>query len=105
MDTYDVIIIGSGPAGSTAGRLLANCGFRTLLVDKKRFPRHKTCASWVNRLAFERFPELLPHLDQLIEVPFFGVTFLDGSLNKRTSFGEKLFADCATFGAGAKTFA
>ncbi len=74
MSSYDVIIVGAGPAGSTVSRLLSNAEFRTLLVDKKQFPRHKTCASWVNRLVFERFPDLLPHLDRLIEVPFFGVT-------------------------------
>jgi flavin-dependent dehydrogenase len=40
---YDVLIVGAGPAGSTAARLLATGGARVCLVDKARFPRPKPC--------------------------------------------------------------
>ena len=89
MNSYDVIIIGAGPAGSTAAKHLAEKGVKTLLIDKKRFPRHKTCASWINRLAVERFPYLLPHLDRLVETPFYGLTFLNETLDRRKSFHEE----------------
>ncbi len=36
---YDAIIIGGGPAGSTAGAYLAREGLRVLIVEKERFPR------------------------------------------------------------------
>jgi halogenation protein CepH len=36
---YDVIIVGGGPAGSTAGTLLAQGGHRVLVIEKERFPR------------------------------------------------------------------
>jgi flavin-dependent dehydrogenase len=36
---YDVLVIGGGPAGSTAGTLLARAGKRVLLLEKERFPR------------------------------------------------------------------
>jgi flavin-dependent dehydrogenase len=36
---YDVIIIGGGPAGSTAGALLARAGKRVLILEKEKFPR------------------------------------------------------------------
>ncbi len=36
---YDAIIIGGGPAGSTAGAYLAREGMRVLIVEKERFPR------------------------------------------------------------------
>ena len=35
----DVIIIGAGPAGSSAAALLQREGFRLLVVEKQRFPR------------------------------------------------------------------
>lgn len=35
----DVLIIGAGPAGSTAASLLHKAGFNTLIVEKNRFPR------------------------------------------------------------------
>ncbi|MFL1406550.1 NAD(P)/FAD-dependent oxidoreductase [Marinobacter sp. M1N3S26] len=47
MDTYDLIIIGAGPAGSTLATALEGSGKRVLLIDKQAFPRDKTCAGWV----------------------------------------------------------
>jgi flavin-dependent dehydrogenase len=37
--THDVIIVGGGPAGSTAANLLAQAGHRVLLLEKETFPR------------------------------------------------------------------
>jgi flavin-dependent dehydrogenase len=38
-NTYDVIVIGGGPAGSTAAALVAEAGHSTLLVEREQFPR------------------------------------------------------------------
>ena len=40
---FDAIIIGAGPAGSTAATLLARAGWSVALVEKQRFPRRKVC--------------------------------------------------------------
>ncbi|MBX7157029.1 MAG: tryptophan 7-halogenase [Verrucomicrobiae bacterium] len=37
--TYDVVIIGGGPGGSTAGALLAQAGKKVLILEKETFPR------------------------------------------------------------------
>ena len=37
---YDVVVIGGGPAGSTAASLLSQRGRRVLLLEKESFPRH-----------------------------------------------------------------
>ncbi|MBI2807536.1 MAG: tryptophan 7-halogenase [Planctomycetes bacterium] len=39
MNTTDVIVIGGGPAGSTASTLLAQHGLRVMLLERERFPR------------------------------------------------------------------
>jgi flavin-dependent dehydrogenase len=39
MTNPDVIIIGGGPAGSTAGNLLARAGTRVLVIERELFPR------------------------------------------------------------------
>src|SRR5574341_2046108 len=41
--SYDVAVIGAGPAGSTAAYYLARGGLRVALLDKFDFPRDKTC--------------------------------------------------------------
>ncbi|NOT00748.1 MAG: FAD-dependent oxidoreductase [Phycisphaerales bacterium] len=40
-ETYDCIVVGGGPAGSTVGTLLADYGHRVLLLEKAIFPRHQ----------------------------------------------------------------
>jgi menaquinone-9 beta-reductase len=46
--TYDVTIIGAGPAGTACAIGLANAGLRVALVDKSVFPRDKTCGDALN---------------------------------------------------------
>lgn len=41
---YDVIVIGAGPAGSTAAKTLAETGCKVLLVEKFKMPRYKSCS-------------------------------------------------------------
>jgi geranylgeranyl reductase family protein len=40
---YDVLIIGAGPSGSSCAFWLARAGWKVLLIEKKHFPREKTC--------------------------------------------------------------
>jgi flavin-dependent dehydrogenase len=37
---YDAIVVGGGPAGATAGALLAEKGRRVLILEKEKFPRY-----------------------------------------------------------------
>ena len=38
-DSYDCIVLGGGPAGSTVAALVAEAGQKTLLLDRDKFPR------------------------------------------------------------------
>jgi geranylgeranyl reductase family protein len=48
---YDVIVIGSGPAGATAASILTKNNINTLLIEKEEFPRSKICGGAVSRRA------------------------------------------------------
>jgi geranylgeranyl reductase family protein len=43
MDSLRIAIVGAGPAGSAAARLLAARGAKVILLERKRFPRDKVC--------------------------------------------------------------
>jgi menaquinone-9 beta-reductase len=44
----DVIVVGAGPAGSSAAAVLAARGIRVLLLDRATFPRDKPCGDYCN---------------------------------------------------------
>jgi geranylgeranyl reductase family protein len=53
METCDVLIVGGGPAGSSCALGLRDAGLDVLVLDRKRFPRDKTCAGWITPQVLE----------------------------------------------------
>jgi geranylgeranyl reductase family protein len=60
MDTYDVAVIGGGISGSVAARFAAKHGFSTLLIEKFKTPRNKSCSGiqfpYLEKLIGEKIP-------------------------------------------------
>jgi flavin-dependent dehydrogenase len=84
MRSCDVLIVGGGPAGSSAAWQLRRAGADVLVLDRESFPRLKLCAGWitpevVRELGMDlasyphrllTFPRLRVHLGRLqIPVP------------------------------------
>jgi geranylgeranyl reductase family protein len=65
-DPYDVVVIGGGPSGSSCAYWLSNAGYRVALVEKKTFPREKTCGDGLTPRAVHQLDNmgLLPELEQ-----------------------------------------
>ena len=58
MRTFDAVVIGGGPGGSTAALLLAQAGWSVAIVERKIFPRRKVCGEYLSATN-------LPLLDRL----------------------------------------
>jgi menaquinone-9 beta-reductase len=56
---YDLIVIGAGPAGSSAAISAARQGARVLLLERGRFPRHKVCGEFVSAESLGVLKDLL----------------------------------------------
>jgi menaquinone-9 beta-reductase len=53
MQRCEILIVGGGPAGATCAWKLHRAGADVLLLDKKPFPRDKTCAGWITPQVLE----------------------------------------------------
>ena len=69
---WDVLVVGAGPAGSSAARVAAEGGASVLLVDRARFPRYKTCGGGLIGISLAHLPaSVLPTVEQNVrEVKF-----------------------------------
>lgn len=45
---HDALIVGAGPGGCAAARLLAQAGWSVALVEKAQFPRRKVCGEFIS---------------------------------------------------------
>jgi geranylgeranyl reductase family protein len=45
---FDVVVVGAGPSGTSAAYRLKRSGYRVLLVDRRTFPRVKSCGGGVS---------------------------------------------------------
>ena len=71
--TYDVVIVGMGPAGATAAAALSRGGLAVLGFDKDTHPRYKVCGSGLSA----RVAKLLdPEFRSVVEHTVNGVQFV-----------------------------
>lgn len=122
-EEYDVIVVGGGPAGSTAAMYLAKAGKKVVLVDKAPFPRDKTCGDAQGRKAAGIMKELgiYQEYESLPGQKIYGITLsspngtqvhLDvadrggpapGYVHKRVVYDNFLFQNAKKMGVEAKT--
>ncbi len=86
-DNWDCIVLGGGPAGATAGALLARYGHRTLILERGRFPRFHIGESLMPETywTFKRLG-VLEKLRQSHFVKKYSVQFVSASGRESTPF-------------------
>ncbi len=75
MEPYDLIVIGAGPAGSTAARVAAENGLKVVMLDQKAFPRDKACGGYLSLKTLQILHKPLPN--DVIEKNIYGVKWHD----------------------------
>jgi geranylgeranyl reductase family protein len=108
VERFDAIVVGAGPAGSTAAYRLSRAGVRVLLLDRERFPRDKPCGGGLTYRAVRQLPV---SVDPVVEdvVDRFELGFRYGSRFERGGDGplvlmtqrRRLDAHLASEAAGA----
>lgn len=57
--SFDLAVIGGGPAGTSAAITAARAGANVVLFESRPFPRHKVCGEFISAEALEVLAELL----------------------------------------------
>jgi geranylgeranyl reductase family protein len=55
---HDVLVVGGGPAGAACAHWLADAGLDVLVVEKKRYPREKTCGDGLTPRAVRQLEDM-----------------------------------------------
>lgn len=78
---YDAIVIGAGPSGSVAAKILAENGYKILLTERKKLPRCKSCSGILIKKSMDLteryFGEAVPDFTTCAPAKNYGMIFTD----------------------------
>jgi geranylgeranyl reductase family protein len=110
VERFDAIVVGAGPAGSTAAFRLSRAGASVLLLDRERFPRDKPCGGGLTERAVKQLPVSVdPVVEEVVdrfELGFrYGTRFVRGGerplvlMTQRRRLDAHLAEEAAAAGA------
>ena len=92
IEMYDAIVVGGGPTGATAGKVLAEKGFSVLIVERCKLPRYKSCSGMVIKktvdLVDKHFGCQIPDFVKCTPFDNYGMVFVNDD-GKEYKFEQK----------------
>ncbi len=82
--SFDIAVVGGGPAGGAAAITAARLGHRVLLLERGSFPRQKVCGEFVSSEALQLLKALLGECEILDGAPMIerARIFVDGKVRE-----------------------
>jgi len=95
---YDVVVVGAGPAGSSAACTVAKQGRSVLMIDKSEFPRDKCCGDGLTTMALRLSEKLGLDIGNLDNLKIVDEALIHFPYGRKESFplpGEGIYAAIA----------
>jgi len=74
---YDVIIVGGGPSGAIAALECVKKGYKTLILEKEKFPRDKPCGGALSEKSMRLLNSIGINLpNKIVESEYFGINVI-----------------------------
>jgi geranylgeranyl reductase family protein len=96
---FDLIVVGAGPAGSSAARRAGKLGLETVLLEKQQFPRYKACGGAVTEQALSHLGFNLPGALREAAILAARVHFSDRSIEARVDYPLAVMVSRSAFDA------
>lgn len=91
MDTFDVAIVGAGPAGATAAYLLAKAGLQVVVIERGQTPGDKNVSGglFFSKILHEVFPEFWEEAPVERAILGHGLVFLGSDASTTLDFRDQ----------------
>jgi menaquinone-9 beta-reductase len=98
---YSVVIIGAGPAGSSAAKILSKAGISVAIIDKNIFPRDKLCGGLLTKRSKLVFESIFDNDDwsKIVDYSSSGCSFYSGysKINEVNNYSKIYFTNRYNF--------
>lgn len=90
MKKYDVIVVGAGPAGFAASKILKDNNINFCIIDKNKFPREKLCGGGLTNKSLNLLNSLNISLDNIKTKTCNSIYFVSKNINKNMILDNKI---------------